>query len=243
MNILAFILSSLAGFSTILGFLFIYLKIKEDKIIPYALGFSIGIMLFISIFDLLINSYKYFHNIYISSFSLFISLFFFILGLGITLGIKSIIPKSNNSLYCVGILSMITIILHNIPEGIITYLTTSIETKSGIILALSIALHNIPEGICIAIPIYYSTNSKLKALKYVLVSAISEPIGAITAYLFLRNISNDLIMGILLALVSGIMILVAFKDILKEGLNYSLSKVLISFLLGILLALMTHLLF
>ena len=37
-------------------------------------------------------------------------------------------------------------------------------------ICLAIALHNIPEGISIAVPIYYSTGSKFKAIIYTLLS-------------------------------------------------------------------------
>ena len=53
---------------------------------------------------------------------------------------------------------------------------------------MAIALHNIPEGIAISIPIYYATKSKVKALYYTFISALSEPFGALITYLFLQNL-------------------------------------------------------
>ena len=81
---------------------------------------------------------------------------------------------------------MIAMIIHNIPEGIATFITTNNDITLGISLAIAIALHNIPEGISIALPIYYSTNKKKKAIFYTLISGISEPFGAILAFLFLK---------------------------------------------------------
>ena len=65
--------------------------------------------------------------------------------------------KNGIKLYKIGIISMIIIILHNIPEGIITFITSSSNINLGLKLSIAIALHNIPEGISISIPIYYST--------------------------------------------------------------------------------------
>ena len=65
---------------------------------------------------------------------------------------------------------MLAIILHNIPEGIATFITTTNNVKLGVALTIAIALHNIPEGISISIPIYYSTNSKLKSFIYTFIS-------------------------------------------------------------------------
>ena len=86
---------------------------------------------------------------------------------------------------------MIAIILHNLPEGIATFVATSSDVKLGLSLAIAIAMHNIPEGISISVPIYYSTGSKKRAIFYTLVSALSEPLGALLAFIFLKNFIND----------------------------------------------------
>ena len=64
--------------------------------------------------------------------------------------------SSDKKLYKVGFISMIAIILHNIPEGIATFVATNSDITLGISLAIAIAMHNIPEGISISVPIYYS---------------------------------------------------------------------------------------
>lgn len=243
MNYYALILTTLAGLATIIGYFFIYVKNKKNNIISGALGFSAGIMLFISLIDLLPESYHYFHTKYIIKYSIILCIFFMILGSAISFSLNNIVKNNNSNLYRVGILSMITLILHNIPEGIITYLTSTIEIKTGIILALSIATHNIPEGICIAIPIYYSTKNKYKAFSMVLISALSEPIGALIAYLFFQNYLSNIVIAILLSLVSGIMMMISISEILKEGFNYSIKRTLKYLFIGIFIAFISHLLF
>ena len=133
--------------------------------------------------------------------------------------------------------------MHNIPEGIITYLTTNIELKTGIFLAVSIAFHNIPEGICIAIPIYYATKKKSKAFFMVLLSALSEPIGALMAALFFKDSLSDMMIAIFLALVAGIMISLSTIQILPESYKYSKKHTIQFFILSILLMIISHLLF
>ena len=53
----------------------------------------------------------------------------------------------------------------------------------GIALAIAIALHNIPEGVCVAMPVYYSSGSKLKAFLWAFLSGVSEPIGELSIYI------------------------------------------------------------
>ena len=74
---------------------------------------------------------------------------------------------------------------------------TNINQKLGITMGLAIAMHNIPEGITISLPIYYSTNNKLKAIKYTFISSISEPLGAIISSLFFKGSINYTILGLL----------------------------------------------
>ena len=139
----------------------------------------------------------------------------------------------NTSLYKVGIISMLAIILHNIPEGVITFLAGSTDIKLGLILAFTIAIHNIPDGISISIPIYYSTNSYKKALLYSLVSALSEPFGAFVAFIFLKDIINNTILGIMLSLVAGIMIEISITNLIPTAYKYYNKKYFyIFFLIG-----------
>lgn len=101
---------------------------------------------------------------------------------------------------------MIAITLHNIPEGIITFMVSGVDINLGIKLALAISLHNIPEGISIAVPLYYATRKKLKTFLIVLLAGLSEIFGAIICFLFLKNIINDFFIGICFSLIAGIMI-------------------------------------
>lgn len=141
--------------------------------------------------------------------------------------------SSNNSLYKVGLLSMIAIILHNIPEGIVTFIVSSKDISLGIPLTLAIAMHNIPEGISIGIPIYYSQKSSSKAFWYTFISAISEPFGALITYLFLKNIITNTSLGILFAIIAGIMLQISTCKLLPTSLNYNYKKSsVISFIVG-----------
>ena len=219
----ALIISGMAGLSTMIGTLPIFFKIKnEDKIISSSCAFASGIILSISIFDLLPESIKYFkiNNNFLTT--IIYSLSFIILGVIISMMLDNYIEKKNNknSLYKVGLLSMIVLILHNIPEGMVTFILSSKNLKLGLPISIAIALHNIPEGISIGVPIYYSTKSKLKALSYTLISSLSEPFGAIITYLFLKNIINNTILGILFSLISGIMLQISTYELLPSSLVY-----------------------
>ena len=147
--------------------------------------------------------------------------------------------SNNNSLFKVGILSMIAIILHNIPEGIVTFIVSNKSIMLGVAICIAIALHNIPEGISIAVPIYYSTKNRKKAILYTLIASLSEPFGAILTGLFLINYINDMILGLLFAFIGGIMIQISVGKLLPTGNNYNKKISFVFFIIGFIVMLIS----
>ena len=240
---LSFIITTLAGLSTLLGFICILFNIKDSKqFISRCLIFSSSVMFTISLFDLIPSSYEYLIKIYDNIPSLLIMATYALFGAIMAYLINRLIKEDNN-LYKIGITSMIAIIIHNIPEGIITFMATNNNTKLGLVLGITIALHNIPEGIAIFIPIYYSTHNKKKAFAYTLISAISEPLGALIAYLFINRINNNYIFSIMLLVTAGIMIYLSVFELFKEGIkSLSIKDILLCVFLGIIIILISILL-
>lgn len=237
----SFILTSLAGLSTIIGYFIIFIKGDKKKIISFSLAFASGIMLTISITDLIPSSYQYlsYYNII---FRCLLMSIFFIIGLIIaSYTSKKIDNFSDNHLKKVGIISMIAIILHNIPEGIITFMVCGVDFQLGIKLAIAISLHNIPEGMSIAIPLHYSGQKKIKTFMIVLISGLSEIFGAIITYLFLRLFINDYIIGFIFSLIAGIMINISISELLPESFNYEHHKLSIwGLIIGSVVMIISH---
>lgn len=245
-NAYAFLLSSIAGFSTLIGFLFIFIKKDRDSVISKALGFASGVMLTISVIDLIPNSFLLIIKQYNLIYTLFLIITAFLIGIIISSIIdKKVEKKSKNGLklYKLGIITMLVIMMHNIPEGIATFITTTNNAKLGVIVTIAIALHNIPEGISISIPIYYSTNSKLKAFIYTLISGMSEPIGALISYLFLSRFVNDVILGFIYSIIAGMMINISINELYKEAYFYNKRNTIIYFIIGSFIMILNHLLF
>ena len=226
--ILPIIISSIAGLSTILGTIILLIKIPNNKInrfITFCLSFSASIMISISIFDLIPNSFFNILNVY-GIYKTIIILIIIIISIYCLIRILSKENK-NIDLYKLGIINMLVLILHNIPEGIATFLSSYHDISLGIKLALAILLHNIPEGISIAVPIYYSKRSFKKAFLATLISGISEPIGALVAYIFLKNYINDLLISIILIIVASLMITLSLEKIIPKAQEYKESNILL----------------
>ena len=245
----AFILSFLAGISTVIGALVILFdKKKNNKTVVISLSFAAGVMMCVSLTDLLPNSF----GMISSSNALFpkiiLSLIFMTFGIIISMLIDKYLPDNsenadNKGLYKIGIISMVAIVLHNIPEGIATFITSTNNLKLGLTITIAIALHNIPEGISIAVPIYHATNNKLKAFLYAVLSGMSEVLGSILAYLFLAPLINDHVMKALYAIIAGIMIHISVYELIPGAYKEStLKSVLKYFLIGFGVMILSHLL-
>lgn len=240
-SIFSFLLTLLAGLSTMIGYLIIYIKKdNHDKIIASSLAFASGVMISTSILDLIPESIKLLSENVSRTSTILLCFLGLFLGIIISMIINYYIPdtpkiNSNKSLYRIGLISMIAIIMHNIPEGIATFMASSSNTSLGISLTLAIAMHNIPEGISISVPIYYSTENKKTAFIYTLISALSEPFGAILAIIFLKNIMTNTILAIIFSLIGGIMLEISLRVLLPNTKKYhSRKRTIIFFIIGIL---------
>lgn len=220
------LLSLIAGVSTVIGSILIFFKYKKiNRLIVISLSFSLAIMTLISVFDLLPDSSIKLINNYGVGYGLLLIILTFLLGyLSIEKINNRIKTNNNSSLYKIGVLSMISLMLHNFPEGIAVFMGAYTNIHLGLKLCLAIMLHNIPEGIAISIPLYYSGVGKKKTCLYTLLSGLSEPVGALLAYVLLKNFINNIFLAFVLIFVAGLMISLSLNDILREVKNYRDNK-------------------
>ena len=244
------LISSVAGLSTVLGSLVIFFKWKREninKFINFCLSLSLIIMIGISITELIPEASFSILTEFKLAKGILLSLFVFLIGVFSVYFLNKKIEKSSSSdldLYRLGILSMLALMLHNLPEGIVTFLSSYQNMELGIKISVAIMLHNIPEGISIAVPIYYATGSKKEAVKKTFLSGLAEPLGAILAFIFLKNFITDTMIGIILLFVAGLMITLAIHELLPKALNYHENTyIILGFLVGIFLLLINHFVF
>lgn len=241
------LISSFAGISTLLGGLVVYFKFKDkNSFIAFALSFSLSVMISLSIFELLPDSF-----ITLSSrFGLLVGIIFttvmFMVGKFLVTKInkKLALLQNKDNLYRVGLLSMIALMLHNFPEGIATFMASYNDLSAGISLGIAIMLHNIPEGISISVPIYYATGSKKRGVIYSLISGLAEPLGAILAFIVLKNYINDITIALVLVIVAGIMITISINEMLPEVNSYNKKNIsILGMIIGVILVIVNLLLF
>jgi len=125
-----------------------------------------------------------------------------------------------------GMMLAIAIAIHNLPEGLATFVGSLADPALGISLAISIGLHNVPEGMCVAIPIYYATNDRWKAFRWGVFCGLVEPFGALLGWFVLKNNLNDSAHGIIFGFVSGMMIIISLKELIPTAHHYDPKDIL-----------------
>jgi len=235
--LIAFLVTLGAGLATGIGsILAFYRKKTDEKFLSAALGFSAGVMIYVSfveIFPKAVDSLGGNRSAYF-----FTTLAFFI-GIAIIALIDKLVPSEENpheirdvkdlssedtkkSLMRMGVFSALAIAIHNFPEGLATFMAMLESPALGISIAVAIAIHNIPEGIAVSVPIYYATGNKKKSLMYSFLSGLSEPVGAIVGYLLIVLIfgQSDTMMGLTFAAVAGIMVYISLDELLPTAEKY-----------------------
>lgn len=125
-----------------------------------------------------------------------------------------------------GLFTALAIGIHNLPEGLATFLAALNDPGLGVAIAAAIALHNIPEGISVSVPIFFATGDRKKAFVYSFLSGLAEPVGAGIAYLgiyfFLGSggVVPPQVMGILFSGVAGIMVYISLDELLPTSRAY-----------------------
>lgn len=248
----ALLLTLIAGAATCIGGALVLFKKKlSSNVLAGALGLSAGVMIFISLAELFPEAQSEITALgSIRHGEAFVLLAFFA-GMGIITLIDFLIPEYENpheasglsldsktaavgvleqtgnekALHRLGLMSALAIAIHNFPEGIATFIGALNDPQMGAGITFAIAIHNIPEGIAVAIPIYYATKSKGKALLYATLSGFSEIIGAllclgVTAVFGVKLTGGGPVFPLILAAVAGIMIYISLDELLPTAEKY-----------------------
>ncbi|KAF0696513.1 Aste57867_12706 [Aphanomyces stellatus] len=119
-----------------------------------------------------------------------------------------------------GVLTGIAIAIHNFPEGLALFVASLQGLRSGIVLAIGIIMHNFPEGVAIAAPVYYATKSYKQALFWTSLSGIAQPLGALVGYATTAGGTDNVTVGILYGMVSGMLTCIAVKELIPGAFKF-----------------------
>lgn len=218
------ILTLLAGAATFIGAILGVMGQKpSNRVLAFSLGFAAGIMLLISLMEMLPAALA------TRGMSPLLGYGMFVVGLLGYFGLDRLLPHAHpqdlmrghresgpvpRKLQRTAILLTLGISLHNFPEGIATYVTASNDLELGLGIALAVALHNIPEGLAVAGPVYAATGSKRTAIFWAGISGLAEILGGVLAWLILGSLVSPVVMAAIMATVAGIMIALSVDELM-----------------------------
>ena len=236
----AFSLTLFAGLSTGIGSLMALMSRKfNPKFLAVSLGFSAGVMIYVSLVEILAKSRASLTSIYDVKTGNWIVLASFLGGIALIALIDRLVPSYENPheiknmahsqasqasddkrLMRLGLFSALAIGIHNFPEGLATFIGALHDPAMGVSIAAAIAIHNIPEGIAVSVPIFFATKSRKRAFFYSFASGLSEPIGALIGFFVLRSFFTEATFGIVFALIAGIMVYISLDELLPTAEEY-----------------------
>lgn len=251
----AFALTVLAGLSTGIGSaLAFYTKQTDHKFLSGTLGFSAGVMIYVSFVEIFAKANDALTQVYGTGKGYWITMLAFFCGILLIALIDKFVPTGENpheirdvsemsdqqvsqtneerQLLRMGLFSALAIAIHNFPEGLATFISAIQEPALGISIAIAVAIHNIPEGIAVSVPIYFATGSRKQAFIYSFLSGLSEPLGAIVGYFALLRFANDVMFGVVFAMVAGIMVYISLDELLPTAEKYGFHHIAIYGLVG-----------
>lgn len=232
--LMAFGLTIIAGLSTgIGGIISLFAKRDNVKFLTLTLGFSAGVMLFVSFVDILPSALALFDKATENN-PMLLTMISFFAGIALIALIDFMIPEKDNphemnqlndiptgqKMQRMGIMLAVSIAIHNFPEGLATFAVSLNGIQVALPIVIAIALHNIPEGMTVSIPIYQATGSRKKAMVCAFLSGLAEPLGALIGFLVLLPFWNEVIEASLLAATAGIMVYISLDELLPTSEKY-----------------------
>jgi ZIP family zinc transporter len=241
--LIAFAVCAAAAASTVLGSIFVLRANRANpRLLAFGLAFAGGAMVYVSLVEIFNKSVIAFSMSFGDKTGYAYATLSFFAGVLFLAVIDRVIPNPHEGMderevlhghghhhdniatpnvARVGLLAALAITAHNFPEGLATFFATLDNPVVGMPLAMAIAIHNIPEGVSIAIPVYYATGSRSKAVGATIVSALAEPAGALIGYLVLAPFLSPAVFGAVFGIIAGVMVFLAIDELMPEAKRYS----------------------
>lgn len=202
---------------------FFFKKINQ-KLMALVFGFGAGVMISASFFSLILPALELTEEL--NQVGWLVAGSGFLTGGLVILLIDLLIPKvmKNNyhSSFNRKLLLVLSITLHNIPEGLaigVAFASAGLgiggSIESAMMLAIGIGLQNFPEGMAVSIPLRAEGMGRIKSFIIGQASGIVEPISAIMGVLLIYLVRP--ILPFVLDLAAGAMIYVVAEELIPSG--------------------------
>jgi len=212
------LLAFLSVVTTLLGVTLAIYVGKSERAIAVGIGFSAGIMLLVSFFELVPEA--------VDAGGTGTALTAFVLGMLIVAALHWVIPHTHlveergafrQTLLRTAYLVAFGLILHDVPEGFAMANSYIASPSLGVLVALAIAIHNVPEEFAMAVPIIAV---KRRRFLYVaaFLSGLAEPLGAVVGLVAVHF--HPALNPLFMAFAAGAMVFVSVHELLPMARRY-----------------------
>lgn len=212
------LLAFISVFTTLLGVALAIYVGKNERLVSAGIGFSAGIMLLVSFFELLPEA--------VSETSMVIALTVVLLGMLTVASLHWLIPHTHlveekgafsQPLLRTAYLVAFGLILHDVPEGFAMANAYIASPSQGVLVALAISIHNIPEEFAMAVPIVMIKRRRFLYMAAFL-SGLAEPLGAVVGLVAVHF--HPALNPLFMAFAAGAMIFVSVHELLPMAKRY-----------------------
>ena len=156
-------LTVMAGLATGIGSIIaLFAKTTNTKFLAGSLGFSAGVMIYVSMIEIFQKSRTYIASATNDTVGYYIAVVSFFVGILLIGLIDYFVPSTDGdignltenetrsiALKRMGFMTALAIGIHNFPEGLATFTSALKDPHLGLAIAVAIAIHNIPEGMAV----------------------------------------------------------------------------------------------
>lgn len=207
---------SLAGLATILGmYSVLWVRKWVEKNSIYLVSFASGVLLAFAFLDLIPQSQELSSSALSFVLGTFIFFYLLEHSLILHRCRGGRCKGMDEHRHGLGLMSILGIALHSLLDGVVIALGFEVSFTLGILATLSVVLHEVPEGITSISILLYSGYSKSRALFFSYLVALATPVAAFLTYFFVRNV-DEALLGAGLGVAAGSFLYVAASDLIPE---------------------------
>lgn len=225
----------LVGIFITIGALIALVVNNKDKVVDFSIGLAFGVITTLIITDLLPEIFESFDIKHIWTFLVFSIIGFFVLKV-----LDYFIPdhhehahdehkmskrENNENLIHIGVITTLTLVLHNIIEGMAVYSAALSDSSLSIALAIGVGFHNIPLGMVVASSFYHSSKNMKKTILSILIVSVSTFFGGFLMFLFNLTEISEIVLGILLSLTLGMLVFILVDELFPRVIDTKQKKV------------------
>ena len=206
-----------AGLATGLGGLLALGPKPTPRALAGAMGFAAGVMTAVSLTDLLPTALGWYRRAFSPEGAALALVSLLCMGMALAALVERCLPEQPGrglderraGALRSALITGAALVLHNLPEGVLTLFAGAADSALGLRMALAVAL-----------PLYYATGSRRQAVGAAFASGLAEPVGAVLAYALVGGRLRPGFLNGLLVLVAGVMVWVSLAQLVPTSLAF-----------------------